>query len=349
MEYFSEEEKEKLKSFNKIIIWGFPLNTHTHSYIHAMWVKAFKYLGKDTYWFHDSDYSKDFNYENSLFITEGYADANIPILKSCTYFVHFCINPKKYLNVGCRLIEIRFNVDEMHDCNMDFNLNDGSHNLISLSEETRYEKLVSDKDLNPNKRNNSISLLDYEAIYLHWATDLLPHEFDEMDIEKPKSKNIIHYIGSPHNSRNFNTFIQICRKNRIKIIFSNPWNSPKSFQETKELMQKSVISPDFRPTGTQNDINEYGIKNGKNHLEIGYLPCRVLKTISYGRIGVTDSKRVKEILGEHVIYSDNMRELFNLAMREKDNKEMIKKSMKHVKEHHTYIQRVRDLMRCLIK
>ena len=348
MEYFSEEEKEKLKSFDKIIVWGFPLNTHTHSYIHAMWVKVFNYLGKDTYWFHDKDYPRDFNYENCLFITEGYADSNIPILNSSTYFVHFCVNPKKYLDKGCRLIEIRFNVDEMHDCNMDFNLNDGTHNIIDISSETRYEKLTSNKDLNPNKRNHKIDNMNYEAVYLHWGTDLLPHEFN-YDIEKHKCNNIIHYIASPHGSENFNDFVKICKRNNIIFEYSNPWSRPKSFEETKKLMQDSILSPDFRPTGSHRDIKEYGIKNGKNHLEIGYLPCRVLKTISYGRVGITDSKRVKEILGEHVLYHENMEELFNLAMKEKDNKEMIKKAMDHVKKHHTYVQRVRDLMRCLIK
>ena len=31
----------------KIIIWGYPLHSHTHSYIHAAFYKAFKYMNYD--------------------------------------------------------------------------------------------------------------------------------------------------------------------------------------------------------------------------------------------------------------------------------------------------------------
>ena len=82
----------------KVIIWGYPLYTHTHSYIHYGWHKAFKHLGYDTYWFHDKDFPKEFDYTNCIFITEGYADDNIPLHPSNIYFVHVGRNPYKYLN-----------------------------------------------------------------------------------------------------------------------------------------------------------------------------------------------------------------------------------------------------------
>ena len=64
----------------KVVIWGFPLHSHTHSYIHYGWYKGFKHLGYDTYWFDDTNYPSDFDYSNCLFLTEGYADNNIPIV-----------------------------------------------------------------------------------------------------------------------------------------------------------------------------------------------------------------------------------------------------------------------------
>ena len=96
-----------------------------------------------TYWFHDDDYPSNFDYNNCLFLTEGYADKNIPILSSSVYFVHFAINPEKYINKNARLIEIRFNLNEIHDCNIDFKLDDGTHNLINLTPYSKYEKLTS--------------------------------------------------------------------------------------------------------------------------------------------------------------------------------------------------------------
>lgn len=46
--------------FMKVVIWGFPLHTHTHSYIHYRWYKGFNHLGHETYWF-DTNYPKDFD------------------------------------------------------------------------------------------------------------------------------------------------------------------------------------------------------------------------------------------------------------------------------------------------
>ena len=37
----SDIEKQSLSKYKKVIVWGFPIDTHTHSYIHAMWIKVF--------------------------------------------------------------------------------------------------------------------------------------------------------------------------------------------------------------------------------------------------------------------------------------------------------------------
>jgi hypothetical protein len=346
----TEEERGMLDKIKRVIVWGFPLHTHTHSYIHAMWVKVFKeaFL-KETYWFHDEDFPEDFDYSDSLFITEGYADKKIPINKNSVYFVHNAIKPEKYTEVGARIIEIRFNVNEIHDINNDFKLNDGTHtNIINLSNETKYEKLFSNKDIHPNTRNNMIKKINYECVYLYWATDLLPHEFCFDDIYLPK-ENCIYYVGSPANSVNYGYFANICINNNIKWARVDPWKTPISFEDNRTLMKKSLLSPDFRHIGNDSDIMSYGIKNGKNHLATGYLPCRVLKSISYGNIGITDSYFVKEILGDHVLYHSDMQTLFERSIQESKNYERIKRSMEYVQKNHTYVNRAIDLIRALLQ
>jgi len=219
----SNREKEELDKYNKVIIWGFPLHTHTHSYIHAMWFKAFNIgFNKDTYWFHDDDFPIDFDFNQCIFISEGYADKNIPIFKSSTYFIHNAIYPEKYLNSGARLIEIRFNVNEIHDINNDFKLDDGTHeNIINIGNYAKYEKLFSNKDIHRSKRNNIITPMNYECIYIYWATDLFPHEFCFDDIYN-KRENVIYYIGSPTGSKNSIEFQNICILNNIEWVSYNP-------------------------------------------------------------------------------------------------------------------------------
>ena len=37
----------------KVVIWGHPLGTHTHSYSNQGYYNAFKHLGHDIHWFPD--------------------------------------------------------------------------------------------------------------------------------------------------------------------------------------------------------------------------------------------------------------------------------------------------------
>ena len=180
----------------KVIIWGFPLHSHTHSYIHGGWFKAFKSLGYDTYWFHDKDYPIQFDYNNCLFITEGYADDNIPIVNTSTYFVHICRNPEKYLNKVKRLIEIRYLVDHIKDVNYNYVLN--KEKCEKISDATYYEKLNNNGGI--AKYHNNPIKMDYECIYTCWATDLLPEEITEESIDFPKQK-CIYWCGS-YNANN---------------------------------------------------------------------------------------------------------------------------------------------------
>ena len=73
---------------SKIIIWGHPLHTHTHSYIHNAFYIAFKKLRYNTHWFHDNYDISGFDFSNSLFITEKNVDKKIPKRNDCVYFVH---------------------------------------------------------------------------------------------------------------------------------------------------------------------------------------------------------------------------------------------------------------------
>ena len=53
----------------KIVIWGYPPDTHTHSYIHLGFAKAFAYLDYDVVWCDDDpDYADDV--KDSIVLTE---------------------------------------------------------------------------------------------------------------------------------------------------------------------------------------------------------------------------------------------------------------------------------------
>jgi hypothetical protein len=324
----------------KIIIWGYPLNSHTHSYIHGAWYKTFKYLGYDTYWFHDDNYPIGFDYSNSLFITEGYADKNIPILKSSTYFVHICINPQKYLEKECRLIDVRFNVNQINDCNYSYNFD--KKESVKIDEVSYYNKFTNDSILSDKFRKG---IGEYEALYLSWATDMLPEEFNYEDRFISRERKIYH-IGSISESNiiEIKNFSKAVQENGIEFIHRNPWTDPCTWKEVKVLTQKSYIAPDLRGSALRSEINGK-IDTGANHKLIGYIPCRIFKNISYGQIGATNSKSVKELFGENVIYNDDEYNLFYDTDRKRGDVEYILEQMKFVQKNHTYVNRVNTIMK----
>ena len=182
---------------------------------------------------------------------------------------------------------------------------------------------------------------------MYWATDLLPHEFNYSDAEHINESNVIHYIGSIGENHPFSEFKALAERMHFNVHHHDPWTHPVSYEDNIKLMKESYCVPDFRSHGDASKRAEYGKMNGTNHLDIGYIPCRVLKAISYGRTGITNSKRVKELLGEFVEYSEKPADVFEISERRKRDIEWRNRCMKHVAENHTFLHRVRDLARAL--
>jgi hypothetical protein len=319
----------------KVIIWGYPLHSHTHSYIHAAFYKAFKYLEYDTYWFDDNNYPEDFDWNDCLFWTEGFADKNIPLNSTSTYFVHVCPNPKKYLDANIKkFIDVRYNhvwhLDHVYDYSLNKDKATKVGNCCYLQErKNRRVQVLNDY--------HQYWIGDYDKFYITWATNLLPFEFDLNDINLPR-ENKIYFSGnlSAHgrceNYSQFKPFIDECFKNNIEFIHNDPFANPLDEPEVIERTKKSILGVDIR---------------GTEHIKNGYVPCRVFKTISYGHLGMTNSEEVYKELDGNCIYNSDTSQLFYDAMNARENYEYIKNSMLYVKENHTYLNRIQSILSVL--
>ena len=58
--------------FERVIIWGHKLHTHTHSYIHYGFYKAFKHLNYDVYWLDEDDIHSELHLEYNLLNPSGF-------------------------------------------------------------------------------------------------------------------------------------------------------------------------------------------------------------------------------------------------------------------------------------
>jgi hypothetical protein len=267
---------------NKIIIWGHKNNGHTHGHIHSSYFKAFKYMGYETYWFDENEDVGGFNFDNCIFLTEDQVQHNIPLNKTCKYILHHT-KLDKYIEHGLDYINLA-NYLKWCDDGIDNAYNIGN-SLVKIGECCYWDEKT-------------------KTIHQPWATDLTP---DEIDLNNAMNynpqQNKIYFIGSSHDNRNqINQFAGAAMAAGKEFIVGKTNTDRENFNAVRE----SFISVDIR---------------GDWHIECGYLPCRIFKNISYGRITGTNSEHVKKILGDHVIYDSNLESLyFKIIESEKTKK-----------------------------
>ena len=319
--------------YSKVVIWGHPLYSHTHSYVHDAYYKAFNHMGYEVYWFHDDDYPVDFDFSNTLFIGEGFADKKIPINDTSCYLIMYCPSPIKYQE-SSRYIDVRMAAVNFKDHIQEYSLN--KNTALKIGPACYFDPKTSNK---VRVKNDYVDyeMDDYDKVYISWATNLLPEEFNEDDIYIPREPNI-YYCGtiSPsgicENYSNFGPFMEECRKNDIGFIHNDPWANPLSTEEVIRRAQESLLGVDIR---------------GPQHVKQRLLTCRVFKNISYGHLGLTNSEEMYRELDGNCVFCKDTAQLFYEGMKNRENEKLILDGMRFVKENHTYINRVNSLLSIL--
>jgi hypothetical protein len=299
---------ETLKAFyTKVVIWGHKPFTHTHSFIHSSYYRAFRRLGFDTYWFDDTDDVSAFDFRNCIFLTEDQAQSKIPLEKTSFYVLHHCALPK-YIDAGCRYLNL---CNYVNDCTLgkSFNYPGGSVERIT------YYSYFDQNNL---------------ALYQPWGTDLLPEEILDEPRRFVRSLKNVFYIGSitSDNREMVDVFSQACRENGKNFVVKKSVTDRKA----RMLVRKSFIAPDIRC---------------QHHVNVGYVPCRIFKNISYGVIPATNSVFCRDFLGDMLPYAESCYDLYAANVDYLVNAGNLEKSrrlMAEVRENHTYLTRIDSLL-----
>lgn len=290
--------------FNKVVIWGFKERIHTSHFIHNALYKACKHMGYDTYWFDDKEDVSQFDFTKSLFFTEGQVDKNIPIRDDCYYILHHCYDGKY------------------------FSLKKHNRALI-------LEVYTRDVHFRNVKKIANCMYFDVEnkSIFLPWATDLLPHEVDEQKkkVKFSERSEKIYYIGTLDNHSKFENmsqigpFIKACRDNGVDFIHEEPASC--SVEENINLINNSCMAPALQ---------------GPWQLEMNFVPCRIFKNISYGQMGITNSKIVYDLFDGKIVYNSDTYQLFHDAQVKINTMkiEELYELMDFVRDNHTYVSRI---------
>ena len=171
------------------------------------------------------------------------------------------------------------------------------------------------------------------TLYQTWGTDLLPDEIDiDNYVKFDPTKKYIHYVGMMYEQGSYwiQYFAHFAEQDNKEIKL---YTQSVSYEDNFKLIRDSYICPDFRSDW---------------HLQCGYIPCRIQKNISYGRIQGTNSPFVKEAFGDYVVFGGTPETLYNnLIETERSQTFKIKEAMQFVKDKHTYINRVNNILKFL--
>jgi type I restriction-modification system DNA methylase subunit len=306
-----------------IVIWGHKPGTHTHSFIHQAFFKAFKeQLGAEVLWLDNSDDTTQLSETKSyIFITEGQVDAKIPILKNSKYILHNC-NLKKYDAILSNTLNLQVFTKKC--------LTRDIQNIDS-------DSLIFYQD-KPVESLEQVGV-DNRTIYMPWATNLLPREILKRTVEENvKNKSLSSstvWIGSvcdgeQGNLKELEDYSKVCKENKIGFFVARP---PEG-ETMINMIRHSHTAPAIQ---------------GKWQVENGYIPCRVFKNVSYGRLCSTNNKQVFNLFQGMIPYSETMSELFQKesetenSVRQKDLDTLVS----FVKNKHTYLNRIANILEVL--
>ena len=157
-----------------VVVWGHPLHSHTHSYIHEAFYHSAQYAGFDTYWVPQIGYLErgdnplvDYSgpTDHCLFVTEGQVVDGIPQSDTSWYIMH---------NVEMRTD--LSNIPESRRIYMQFYSHDSEPITMPL--------------FDPFQRIN----IKDRYVCMPWGTNLLPNEFPGL-VDWRRNEKVIHVVG----------------------------------------------------------------------------------------------------------------------------------------------------------
>ena len=179
------------------------------------------------------------------------------------------------------------------------------------------------------------------CIYFPWATNILPHEIDK-NIEKIReinnnSDNACYHIGTISGdwAKPWIEFANALKKYKIQFRHYPPCSLTD--EENIHLIQKSLLAPAI----------QFDWQVNKE-----YIPCRIFKNISYGKMGITNNKAVNDLFDNKLLYDNNINGLvdkcinfYHQSYDFKNNK--ILELMYIVRDNHTYVSRINYILKYL--
>ena len=307
----------------KFVIWGHPLHTHTHSYIHNGYYKALNALGYDVVWLEDNEENSNGDFENCIFITEKQVMRFMPVTNSSVYLVHNLYGHDVFSSDFNRFAGLPANFYNFLVYHENYDWND------------EVEK-ISDTLWWHQKNKTFVTM---------WATDLLPYEIDLLEpVLYDANRENINFVGSIQGT-NIQDFAKISENNGKKFQHFGGYGRLEHTVLDEENYTSHFYNENSAINVIRNSYISFDIREG-GHQTNGYNSCRLFKNLSYGMPTGTNAVKSKILFGDHIVANENLNDLY-IEIEEfykNSTYDSIKNSMNFIKENHTYINRVKDIL-----
>lgn len=320
------------RNIKQLVVWGFRSGNHTHKYIHEAVNMLFERLGCMyglPVQFVDDVQRNNHDWSHSLFFASPHVgeDKHIPLLDTCTYVLHFdkihyeskrrITKYDKLLQAGQAIRWVVYRGNPVKDTPLDLN---GS--VYTVSEDAKLCYYCAGE----------------QKIVMPWGTDQLPEEILEnirhvtWEKDRAKSKDCL-FVGSVWylNEKEIQETIAACKTLGLKWVH----RQKVSHDENLQLVKEAYVAPAFQGAEHIGDKDAF------------YLPCRIIKNIGYGVIGVTNNPGVQWYFNGQLVYHENIEDCLRLYETEVQTypREKQQSLMRRVALQETYVSRFLEIFK----
>ena len=320
--------------YNTVTIWGYPVPETTHGFIQYALQRTFASLGYKAY--HIADYGK------KIPITQFTIHPGLQVisrnLDNC-YYNSLTWSPNSlyiFLNIyppGLSADIMTQFASPLHEIFPDIR---PEQYVCWLPYRKSIYQIIGPehfKDLHPYHEYYSAK---YNLFLFHYCTDLLPKEIQQImttltpsSVQGQDTDPIVYYVATTHP--NLHPFEEACQRHGLKweLVYG------KTTFENVALQQASRLCPVIQVSW---------------QLEDDYLPCRLFKNISFGRMVITNNPAVLHVF-PNVVYDKNPSRCISKGLQRQTTwtvKEQ-RKQMELVAQYFTYVHKVKRMTQQLYK
>jgi glycosyl transferase family 1 len=291
------------------IIWGHPLGTHTHSWIHYGFARAFERLGFDVMWLEDTPESAQrvAGFERAIVLAETQQDRHLRAAVKPSWLV------------------LAHNCDRAAYAPVDYWV----QIQVRMLDKSGYRNPKWHPEVLEQGPDALIAPPDPGQIDIFWATDLLPEEIEFIP-HREDSRDVV-FVGSvwSYNRAEVKRFRRRLRAHGLK------WKAHKNVDQERHmrLIKEARFAPSLQ---------------GEWQVDHGYIPCRLFKNISYSQLAISNNPNVGELFGEDQAVCDRDLEglVAKMLATERDGAidEMVRSAQEEVRSRHTYLNRIAELL-----